>query len=239
MTGLSPAQQLGLDKLLVTPATGLELANTIVRLMYELGVTRLTALRAGYLDNVNQVGLLQLTAARALLLDQITALRMAELDAANLPADTDTLLARLTALRAGYLDNINQAGLLQLTAARAALLDNLLGVVSTVGSPFSLVNNVLEQDVIIVAAATQLVDIELDVNALTQNNTIREYVQVDAVNYRQISAKVFPTNFDTGTKAITLSFPQKNALYKVTMQASVLEGIARDIPWRQLRRDLV
>ena len=48
-----------------------------------------TALRAGYLDNINQAGLLQVTAARAALLDQITAARLAELDAANIPADTD------------------------------------------------------------------------------------------------------------------------------------------------------
>ena len=179
----------------------------------------LSALRIGYLDNINQAGLLQVTAARAALLDQITALRMAELDAANLPADVDTLLARLSAARAGY-------------------LDNLLGVVSVAGSPFSLVNNILEQDAIIVAAGTQLVDIEMDMNTLTQTNTIREYVQVDGANYRQISAKVFPTDFDTGTKAVVISFAQKGQLYKITMQASVLEGVARAIPFRILYRDL-
>jgi len=150
-----------------------------------------------------------------------------------------SLANKLSAARAAFLDNINQAGLLQLTAARAGYLDNLLAVVSTVGSPFSLVNNTDEQDAIIVAAATQLVDIELDVNALTQSNTIREHVQVDGANYRQISAKVFPTDFDAGTKAIILSFPQKNVLYKITMQASVLEGIARNVPYRILYRDLV
>lgn len=67
--------------------------------------TRLTAARAGYLDNINQAGLLQVTAARAALLDQITALRLAELDPANIPADVDTLIARLTAARATNLDS--------------------------------------------------------------------------------------------------------------------------------------
>jgi len=52
---------------------------------------RLSAARAGYLDNINQAGLLQVTAARAALLDQITAARLAELDAANIPADVDGL----------------------------------------------------------------------------------------------------------------------------------------------------
>lgn len=51
-------------------------------------LSTLSAARIGYLDNINQAGLLQVTAARAALLDQITAARMAELDAANIPADT-------------------------------------------------------------------------------------------------------------------------------------------------------
>ena len=71
------------------------------------------------------------------------------------------------------------------------------------------------------------------------SSDLREYVQVDGANYRQISAKVFPTDFDTGTKCVVISFPQKNSLYKITLQASVLEGAARDVPYRYIRRDLV
>ena len=63
-------------------------------------LTRLSAARAGYLDNINQAGLLQLTTTRAGYLD--------ELAAANIPADVDTLVTRLTAARAGYLDAINR-----------------------------------------------------------------------------------------------------------------------------------
>lgn len=167
-------------------------------------LARLTAARAGYLD---------------------------ELAAANIPADVDTLKAAIGAIEgATALHN-------KLTVARAGYLDNLIGTVTT--GTFSLVNNTLEQDCLVIAAATQLIDIELDMNNLTQTNTVREYVQVDGVNYRQISAKVFPTNFDTGTKCVVLSFPQKNSLYKITLQASVLEGIARDVAYRYIRRDLV
>jgi hypothetical protein len=101
---------------------------------------------------------------------------------------------------------------------------------------FSLLNNTDEQDVIVVAAATQAVDIELDMSNLTQVNTVREYTKVDGANYRQIAAKTFPTDFDSGTKAILLSFTQKDSLYKVTLKASVAEGAARDIPWRQMVR---
>jgi hypothetical protein len=77
-------------------------------------LTRLTALRAGYLDNINQAGLLQVTATRAGYLDNLSAAvalasvcteaRLAELGSTNIPADIDTLLSRLSASRATYLD---------------------------------------------------------------------------------------------------------------------------------------
>ena len=111
------------------------------------------------------------------------------------------------------------------------------GVVTS--GTFSLPNDVNEHDAIIVAATIQLVDIELDMSNLSQINTVREHVQTDGVNYRQISGKAFPTNFDPGTKSVILSFAQKNSLYKVTLQASVVEGAAKDVKWRQMVRRLV
>lgn len=124
------------------------------------------------------------------------------------------------------------------TAARAAYIDNLIGVVSTAGSPYSQPNDLNEHDVIVMTAATQLVDIELDMSNLAQANTVREYVQVDAANYRELSAKIFPTGFDPGAKAVSFSYPQKNVLYKITMQSSVLEGGAKNVPFRIMTRDL-
>lgn len=183
-------------------------ANSIGKALYEIYITRLTAARAGYLDNINNANL-----------------------------STIPNISTLSAARIGYLDNINQVGLLQVTAARAAYLDNLIGSVTT--GTFSLVNNVNEQDALVIAAGTRLVDIELDMINLTQTNTVREYVQVDGATYRQISAKVFPTDFDTNTKAVIISFVQKNSLYKITLQASVLEGVARNVPYRYITRDLV
>lgn len=63
--------------------------------------SRLTAARAGYLDN--------LSAGAVALASVCTAGRLGELDAANLPADIDTLIARLTAARATNLDNLDAA----------------------------------------------------------------------------------------------------------------------------------
>lgn len=125
----------------------------------------------------------------------------------------------------------------RVTAVRAGYLDNLIGTVTT--GTFSLVNNVNEQDCLVFGAATQLINLELDMNNLTQINTVREHVQTNGANYRQISAKAFPTVFDAGTKSVIISFVQKNALYKITLQASVAEGAARDVPYRYITRDLV
>lgn len=101
---------------------------------------------------------------------------------------------------------------------------------------FSLLNNVNEQDCLIFAAANRQIDVELDLNLLTQINTIRQYEQVDGAAYRQIAAWVYPNQFDANTHSVTISFPQKNALYRITMQASVAEGAARNIPYRYMTR---
>lgn len=99
-------------------------------------ISRLTAARAGYLDELGPANipldidtlLLRLTAARAALLDQITAARMSELDAANIPLDIDTLLTRLSAARAALLDEITAARMGELDAANIpADIDTLKG----------------------------------------------------------------------------------------------------------------
>ena len=116
-------------------------------------------------------------------------------------------------------------------AVQAAVIKaNLTATIST--GTFSLVNNILEQDCLIFGAATQQIDIELDMSNLTQVNAAREYVQTDGANSRQISNKAFPTAFDSGTKTVLFSFIQKGSAYKVTLQASVLEGGAKNVPYR-------
>lgn len=52
---LTPGQIHGIEKLLVTPVDGTELVNTLAKLIYDLGVTRLTAARAGYLDSFPRI----------------------------------------------------------------------------------------------------------------------------------------------------------------------------------------
>jgi hypothetical protein len=240
------------------PAQGVATPKQVADLQTDVGDASASALGSlyGILGNPAQTVLAmigfegatalanKLTAARAALIDQITAARMGQLDPGNIPATlaaivayVDELETRLTAVRAGYLDNINQAGLLQITSARAGYLDNLIGTVAT--GTYSLPNDTNEHDALTFGAATQLVDIELDMNNLAQNNTVREYAQVNGSNYRQVSAKVFPTDFDTNTKAVIITFVQKNAPFKITLQAAVAEGSAKDVPYRYITRDLV
>jgi len=162
----------------------------------------------------------------------------AKLDAIKLVVDailvdTGITLPADLALIAAYVDELET----RLSAARAGYLDNLIGVVTT--GTFSLLAGVVEQDCLVFAAATQQIDIELFMNNLAQANTVREYVNDLAAAPQQISAKVFPTDFDTGTKVVILSFVQKNAAYKITLKASITEGVDKDIPYRYMVRDLV
>ena len=92
-------------------------------------------------------------------------------------------------------------------------------------------NDTNEHDVLEFSAATQDIHISLDVSALTQPVEIREYEKIDGTNYRQISLKTYPDDFDTGTDAITIYFKQKNKDYKVTLKSTVAEGASRDIPY--------
>jgi hypothetical protein len=124
---------LDLDTQLATLTNGTYGLSAIETLVDDLE-SRLTATRAGYLDqlehihddtnnayNNTQTLVSRLSSDRAGYLDNLsggavalasvcTEARLAELASANIPADIDTLISRLTALRAGYLDKLNITG---------------------------------------------------------------------------------------------------------------------------------
>lgn len=102
---LTAARALLLDQITAVRMAELDAANLPADI--DTLLTRLTALRAGYLD---ELAAANIPADVDTLLARLTALRagyLDELGAANIPADIDTLLARLTALRAGYLDELD------------------------------------------------------------------------------------------------------------------------------------
>lgn len=122
------------------------------------------------------------------------------------------------------------------TTVRAAYLDNLIGV-ATFGT-YTHANNTNEQDVLEFAAAIQQIDIELDIKVLLQTTTVREYVKVDGTNYKQVSSKILPTDFDPLNETVIIQFIQKNSMYKVTLQSSVAEGAEAYIKYEYLTRSL-
>jgi len=97
-----------------------------------------------------------------------------------------------------------------------------------------------EQDSLVVTP-TELSDypiLLLDMNALTQNTTIRIYIQIDGANYRVISSAVFPTDFPTNAKGVPITLYPLSVPWKITLQSAVAEGVSRDIPYRYVRRSL-
>ena len=70
---------------------------------------------------------------------------------------------------------------------------------------------------------------KFDMSNITKNTIIREYAPVGASDL-QVSAKVYPTDFDPGTKCVEVSFKAGSRRYEITMQSSELEGAAREVP---------
>jgi hypothetical protein len=170
--GLAFPVGLGNEALLINGTYGLSALNTDLDAL----LARLTATRAGYLDNLSggaialnadmATVLSRLSAARAGYLDNLsggavalasvcTDVRLGELGAANLPADVDTLLTRLSALRAGYLDNLS-AGAVALEATLTAMkgvgwstetLHLIYDTTVAVGALVAALNNISAADV--------------------------------------------------------------------------------------------
>lgn len=92
-------------------------------------VARLSATRAGYLDNL-AAGAVALNADMSTVLSRISAARAGYLDNLNVgglvgsAADLATLLARISASRAGYLDNLNIGGPVASSAEATAIQNN-------------------------------------------------------------------------------------------------------------------
>jgi hypothetical protein len=191
--------------------SGTDPANSIGKALYELYVNRITATRAGYLDN--------LSGGPVALASVCTDARLSELDAANMPADIDTLLARLTATRAGY-------------------LDNLVGTQTT--GTYSHPSGTTESDAVVITPAelSKYEKLVLDLSGLAQTTTVRTYIQVDGVNYRLIDVAEFPTDFPTNAEGVVIELTPSSRTMKVTLQSAVAEGVAVDVPYFYVERSL-
>jgi len=108
----------------------------------------------------------------------------------------------------------------------AILLNKLYNLfcMDTTSGTATLENSTDEQTVLTFIADKQMVVVMLDLNALAQTTTIREYIEVDGSTARQVSGKVWPTDFDTDTKVVYIQFYQPDLDYTITLQSSTAEG---------------
>jgi hypothetical protein len=117
-----------------------------------------------------------------------------------------------------------------------SLLNGVVGeeVSGTITHP----NGVGEVDALEVTPST-LTDypiLLLDMNALTQKTTIRNYVKVNGVDYRLLSSAVFPDDFPTDAKAVPIVLYPLSVAWKFSLQSAVAEGADRAIPYRYVKR---
>jgi hypothetical protein len=77
---------------------------------------------------------------------------------------------------------------------------------------------------------TYLYNFWLDLNALTQNCTIRVYSKIDGTNYREIEPMTL-SNIDYSL-GLVLKEQMISTAWKITIQSTVAEGASRNIPYR-------
>lgn len=148
-----------------------------------------------------------------------------------------------TISRAGKLDRLDAAVTTRpsgadYTAGRAAYIDNLIGLEPS--GVYVHPDGVAEQDAVVIAPAElgEYKTLLLDLSNLTQDTTIRTYVQVDGANYKLNDAAVFPTDFPAETKVVGLKLVPASVRMKVTLRSALPEGADRVIPWRYVVQSL-
>jgi len=91
-------------------------------------------------------------------------------------------------------------------------------------------DNTTEQDTLELTTLKNNVRITMDVSSFVQEFTIRTFDKTDGVNYRQLEAKVFPTDYDTGAAAIVVILDGGGQDMKFTLQSTITEGAVRSPP---------
>ena len=90
-------------------------------------------------------------------------------------------------------------------------------------------NTLTETDLIEYTTLKNLVKLHFDMTNITQISTIRVYDKTDGTNYRLLSIKEFPTDYDTGVETIVAILDGAGQDMKVTLESTILEGSAKDI----------
>lgn len=87
-----------------------------------------------------------------------------------------------------------------------------------------------QQEVILLTNLRNNVEVYADMIDLTENTTIRVFKEVDGSTERLLSTRVFPTDYDTDVKAISIILNGGNHDMRVTFASAAAEGSDRDVP---------
>lgn len=69
-----------------------------------------------------------------------------------------------------------------------------------------------------------------DFTNLAQDTTIRVFEKSDGSTYRQISQRVFPTDYEVNTEVVFVILDGVGQDMKITLESAIAEGSAKDIP---------
>jgi len=88
-----------------------------------------------------------------------------------------------------------------------------------------------EQNLVEHFSITEIDYHHFDLSNLSQVNetTIRAYEKTDGINYRLLSTRVFPTDYDIGVKTVVMVLNGGGHDMKITLQSSVDEGLSKII----------
>jgi len=108
-----------------------------------------------------------------------------------------------------------------------------------VSDTFVLQNNTNEQDLLELTPTTitHLYNTYIDLNALTQNCTIKIYSKIDDTNYRIIPSMTLSGIPASQRKGLLLKDLWINTDFKITIQSAIAEGATRNIPYRYFKEE--
>lgn len=94
---------------------------------------------------------------------------------------------------------------------------------------FSHPNTTVETDLVLHTNQTELITHHFDFSGFTGDVIIRAKEKIDAITFRQLSAKTFPTDFEAGTDAVIIILDGAGQDMSITLETPVAEGAPVDI----------
>jgi hypothetical protein len=110
--------------------------------------------------------------------------------------------------------------------------------ITSVSGTFQLQTNTDEQTLLEIQPGTKIIriyNLYLDLNAITQNTTIKVYSKIDGSNYREIPAMTITNISPPQSKGIALKEIVFDKDLKITIKSATAEGATRDIPYRYFK----